>query len=67
MMIMMMMMMIMMVIIKGHECIWDQPEEGGRKARILRGEEDGSTLHISINTAYETHKTLFERGEKKVR
>jgi hypothetical protein len=39
------------MMIMGHECLWGTVLEGsvGRgKERKLRGEEDGSTLHIYI-------------------
>jgi hypothetical protein len=43
--------MMFMIIIMGHECIWGTVWEasaggGGGKERILRCEEDGSTLRI---------------------
>jgi hypothetical protein len=43
----------MMIMTIGHECKWgtvmgDQQVEGGEKERILRGEENQSTVHICI-------------------
>jgi hypothetical protein len=56
-----------MTLIMGHECkwgpVWVHQQEGRGKERLLRGEEDGSRLHICIRCQHkETHQRCDQVG-----